>query len=90
MSQITIKELRSLIAEHVLGNTTPDFIMIEALDNVTASLRQSLMKFILQHKSTSKVQRQEAIDKMDEALEDLRKDMKQALEERLAQFMSQV
>lgn len=88
--KIKIKELRQLISEAVLGNVTPDFMLNAMLDRTIDGVKQLLMKFVLQNKSTDLEQRQYAQKEVEELIVGLREDFKESLEARLSVFIDKM
>ena len=85
--KISLKELRQIISEAVLGNVTPDFMLNAMLDRTIDGVRQQLTKYILQNKSTDLELRHQSEESMNKLLEELRSDFKESLEIRLSKFM---
>lgn len=88
--KISLKELRQLISEAVLGNVTPDFMLNAMLDRTINGVKQLLMKFVLQNKSIDLEQRQQAQKEVEELIVGLREDFKESLETRLSVFMDKM
>jgi hypothetical protein len=84
--KLSLKQLKTYINEAILGNVVPDFVLVQAIDDMVKVVRQNLMKFILMQKSQDPNTKATATQAMEEMIEGFRGDVKEAFEIRLEEF----
>jgi hypothetical protein len=88
--KLSLKQLKTYINEAILGNVVPDFVLVQAIDDMVKVVRQNLMKFILMQKSQDSNTKGTATQAMEEMIEGFRGDVKEAFEIRLEEFKGKI
>jgi len=87
--KLKVKDLRKTISEEFLRGI-PEFMLRQATTKYVDEIRQHVFKFILENKSTSKIEQRQSIAAANEVLKDLEDKANELLEEQLFQFIKQV
>lgn len=88
--KLSLKQLRGLISEAILGHSVPDWIFVEALDKFVEVVRQQLVKYVLEFHSKTPQEKDLATNAMNTMIKNLKDKFREEFEFELEQFKNKL
>jgi hypothetical protein len=89
MNKLSERRLREIIKEEYLKGI-PDFVVLQAAEELAEKIKASLVKYTLLNKSTSQEEKQRVARSIDATVNDLESRVREVIKEHIWQFLRHV